>query len=205
MKTKDKILKSAFELFLERGLTDVSIDDVMSEVGVTKGAFYYHFKSKEVLLIEVINKYLFTYLDEKINALRESPGTAQEKIRTFLSAPLDFQQRLKEIMGGVDLDFRSFFLLLMEGVKKFPLLTRRYALHHQDMRSVLQDILEEGKRERDVSEEVDSGAAAFAIMANGEGMLFQWVVDAEIDMPQAIERSLELVWRGLTPEQRTTG
>lgn len=50
MKTKDFILKSAYELFQEKTYNEVSIDDICSKCDLTKPAFYYHFSSKAELL-----------------------------------------------------------------------------------------------------------------------------------------------------------
>lgn len=45
--TKDDILEAATKLFLQRSYDAVSIKDITEAVGVTKGAFYHHFSSKE--------------------------------------------------------------------------------------------------------------------------------------------------------------
>jgi TetR/AcrR family transcriptional regulator, transcriptional repressor for nem operon len=53
MKTKisarDKILDATFRLIRERGFASTSVDDLCAEAGVTKGAFFHHFDSKESL------------------------------------------------------------------------------------------------------------------------------------------------------------
>ena len=45
--SKDKILDCAASLFANFGFDGVSIDQIMEEAGLTRGAFYAHFKSKE--------------------------------------------------------------------------------------------------------------------------------------------------------------
>lgn len=52
--TRHKILKSAAKLFLHQGYDAVSIDNVMSSAGLTRGAFYAHFASKNELYAEAI-------------------------------------------------------------------------------------------------------------------------------------------------------
>ena len=49
--SRDRILKAAMGLFKARGFEDVSIDEVMGEAGLTRGAFYAHFKSKSDLIV----------------------------------------------------------------------------------------------------------------------------------------------------------
>ena len=51
-KSRGNILKEAICLFKERGFEDVSIDEVMGEAGLTRGAFYAHFTSKADLIAQ---------------------------------------------------------------------------------------------------------------------------------------------------------
>ena len=48
--TERKILSSALELMRERGFEKVSVRDICKAAGITTGAFYHHFPSKEALL-----------------------------------------------------------------------------------------------------------------------------------------------------------
>lgn len=52
--SREKILNSAVELFSSRGFSQVSIDDIMQNAKLTRGAFYAHFKSKQALYAEAI-------------------------------------------------------------------------------------------------------------------------------------------------------
>ena len=51
--TREKILDVSSKLFVEHSYKEVSIQDIVDQVGMTKGAFYYFFKSKEELFIEL--------------------------------------------------------------------------------------------------------------------------------------------------------
>jgi AcrR family transcriptional regulator len=53
--TREKILDVSLKLFVEHSYKEVSIQDIVDQVGMTKGAFYYFFKSKEELFIELYN------------------------------------------------------------------------------------------------------------------------------------------------------
>ena len=55
-KTKQQILETAMRMFSEKGLENVKIEDVVTEVGVTRGAFYHYFKSREELIAGVMYK-----------------------------------------------------------------------------------------------------------------------------------------------------
>ena len=58
-KTKSEILQTAVRLFRERGWKEVNIEDVVKEVGVTRGAFYHYFKSREELISAAADQMFF--------------------------------------------------------------------------------------------------------------------------------------------------
>lgn len=58
--TREKILDEAFKLFLQNSYKEVAIQDIVDKVGLTKGAFYYFFKSKEQLFREIFNQFFLT-------------------------------------------------------------------------------------------------------------------------------------------------
>jgi AcrR family transcriptional regulator len=55
-RTRRKIIESAAHLFSARGFAATSIEDIMSDCGLTRGAFYAHFQSKGQLYCEAIGR-----------------------------------------------------------------------------------------------------------------------------------------------------
>jgi AcrR family transcriptional regulator len=53
--TKDKILLSALDVFCEKGYYCSTFVDVAERIGLSKGAVYWHFKTKRDLLVELMN------------------------------------------------------------------------------------------------------------------------------------------------------
>ncbi len=53
--TKQQIIDAAMKLFSERGYNDVSINEIIKQVGLSKRTFYYHFDSKEAILEDCYN------------------------------------------------------------------------------------------------------------------------------------------------------
>jgi len=54
--TRLTILEKAFELIYQKGYQTTSIDEIIATTKVTKGAFYYHFKTKDEMGIAIINE-----------------------------------------------------------------------------------------------------------------------------------------------------
>ena len=55
-KTKESILHAAIEVFSTKGYSKTTFDDIAKQIGLTKGAVYWHFKNKLDLLTELILK-----------------------------------------------------------------------------------------------------------------------------------------------------
>jgi AcrR family transcriptional regulator len=53
--TKGRILRAAYELFYRNGFARVSVDLIAAKAGITKRTLYYHFKSKDHLLTDVVH------------------------------------------------------------------------------------------------------------------------------------------------------
>ena len=52
--TREKLIRSAYELFYRQGFHAVGLDQIIRNAGVTKTTFYNHFDSKETLVVEVM-------------------------------------------------------------------------------------------------------------------------------------------------------
>jgi len=112
-KTKTEIILTATRLFSEKGWGNVNVEDVVKEVGVTRGAFYHYFKSREELLYAVMvqiflknNPYTIALKQKKLNALEKlrfgiklnqniqfAPETTKEMQKAF-NNPVIFKNNL---------------------------------------------------------------------------------------------------------------
>ena len=79
--TVERILDAAQRLFLEKGYENTTIQDIVNELGgLTKGAVYHHFKSKEEIM-EAVNDRMF-FSNNPFEAVQErSDLTGLEKLR----------------------------------------------------------------------------------------------------------------------------
>ncbi len=52
---RQKLLEAALSLIREKGYSSTSVDEICTQAGVTKGSFFYHFKSKDALAVAAAN------------------------------------------------------------------------------------------------------------------------------------------------------
>jgi len=84
--SKTKIIVAAFELFVTEGY-HVGINRIIDKAGVSRGALYHYFNSKEDLFEEVVKTYFFKQFQE-LPEIVSDPGNFQSKIQKILYLPL---------------------------------------------------------------------------------------------------------------------
>lgn len=71
---REKIVESARKLFAEKGYANTSIPDLVNAAGVTRGALYFYFKSKDELFGEVFERVLREMFARALAAVAEGPN-----------------------------------------------------------------------------------------------------------------------------------
>lgn len=61
--TKSFILETSFKLFLQKSFKEVTMKEIVTATGLSKGAFYHYFTSKEQLFNEIIDSYYLTFFE----------------------------------------------------------------------------------------------------------------------------------------------
>ena len=99
-KTEDRILDSAYKIFLLFGYHGTTLQQIAIEAGVNKSAVHYYYRSKEKLYTKVVKKVLDLYFDTNVEINTTRKGL--EKPTWFLVSELYnnknlFEETLKEI------------------------------------------------------------------------------------------------------------
>lgn len=88
------ILEAAEKVFIQRGYTRSSVDEIAKEAQFSKATIYRYFKSKSEIFIEVI-KNSFEELLSELEEIRLKDSTAEEKIKELISVVLIYFHRKK--------------------------------------------------------------------------------------------------------------
>jgi len=92
--TRDQIIEAADQLFYRQGFEHTSFADIAETVKISRGNFYYHFKTKDEILDAVINKRL---IDRQTMLERwEVEGkTPEDRIRSFINILVVNRQKIE--------------------------------------------------------------------------------------------------------------
>src|SRR5579884_4316313 len=80
---RDYVVKVVSELFLVRGFSCTSMDDVVKHSGVSKSNIYYHFKSKDELTQAVLDRHISSLQSHFREYVFEGEGTLLQKLQRY--------------------------------------------------------------------------------------------------------------------------
>ncbi|ADC88740.1 transcriptional regulator, TetR family [Thermocrinis albus DSM 14484] len=122
--TRSRILEVAEELFSKRGYHTTSVEDIVKQAGLSKGAFYFHFRSKEDLfqqLLEKINEELLGnlqhWVDKKVPVEEALLGHAEDLLRMFYKHRRIAYIFMFQLLGSSE-EFRKIYFEKMAKVRQ---------------------------------------------------------------------------------------
>jgi len=133
---KDAVRTAAVDLFARRGFANTSVQQIVEAAGVTKGAMYHYFRSKDDLLYGIY-EHLLTLQGEHLAAIVATGDTISQKLR---AACIDLIETSIEFLAESTVFFHSMHLLPAE--KQLEVKHRRRA--YKDRFAAL---VEAGQRE----------------------------------------------------------
>ena len=146
--TVRSILDVSFCLFMEKWYEHTSIQDILDHLGgLSKGAIYHHFKSKEDILVAVADKMMSESNRRLAEIMNRIDLNGKEKLKTIFKASLN--RRVQEEMFTVAPDMRSNPKLLFSFLQE----TVEEAAPHYVLPIIRQGI-EDGSIETDYPEEL---------------------------------------------------
>lgn len=82
---RDSILKKGRELFFEKGYEETSIQDILSALSISKGAFYHYFESKQALLEEICRQQSDAHIERLRMDMALGKHSSVQKMNMVLS------------------------------------------------------------------------------------------------------------------------
>ena len=103
-KTKEErhneIIETAGKLFEEKGYEQTQVQDIVNEIGVAKGLFYYYFKSKDEVMEELADRYADAIIDA-VNKLIDKDIATFDKINRIFQIFIDSAEKKSGIFMGI--------------------------------------------------------------------------------------------------------
>lgn len=204
-KTRESILASALAMFAEKGYEHTTFTDIAERLKMTKGAVYWHFESKQNLLIELIDEMLEKFRSQ-IAALLPSGEDGFGK----LSFPQVADMMVRHAERTVsDDDARAFFLLIHEQVRWSStsmaevrddlLKNRRFGPWHAFYTAVENDI-----RAGMAHKEVDAAEVASCCISLWNGLVHSHITGfLACELVRTLRKAYNAIWRDISNKHKT--
>lgn len=162
-----RLTQAAFRLIVAKGYHACTLQDIAEAVGLTKGAIFFYFESKENLLLQLLDIAEAHIVDPLISHLDEKERTAPEKIAEF------FRFTSKQ---GIDRPHELLCLIKMsiESRNGTDIADRRVSEIYQRIYGVLEGIVDQGKARGELPSHLPTREFATLVVATHDGMMLEW-------------------------------
>lgn len=188
--TKDRLYAVAAQLFAEHGYDSTSVRMVADALGIKAGSLYYHIRSKEDLLFEVIDRAL-TKLIDSVQDVMQSDASPGEKLERALSIHL-----------RVGAETRNEMIVTAREVDKLgPELESLIKTKRRRYERMFQELIEAGMENGELRR-YNGKLATFALigMINWIAQLFQ--PTGELSLEEVCDICIGIAMKGLKAETR---
>lgn len=184
--TRANILDAAVRQFALSGYEAASVDGICSDAGVSKGAFYHHFPSKQALFLALLEGWLKT-IDKGLEGMRQ-PTVPETFVQMTGLLPAVFAAADSQLPVMLE-----FWLQASRDEKVWDSAIAPYRHYHQVFTKLVEDGIAEGSLKP-----VDAKAAARVLVSMVIGLIFQGVFDPQgADWPEVAETSMKLLMNGM--------
>jgi AcrR family transcriptional regulator len=185
---KEQILDAAEKVFTHKGLDEARMDDIAEGTGVSKGTLYLYFKSKEDLIIAILDR-IFRGMFERLEARAGEELSATEAVRRFTDEATRDYKRMLHMMPVA----YEFLALAFRNKTVQKALKQYFDIYMDALVPIIQRGIDSGEFRK-----VDAQEVALAAGAIYEGTVLLWVYDkSRVDVEKNIQSSIKLLLEGI--------
>jgi AcrR family transcriptional regulator len=184
--TRAHILDAAVRRFAIAGYNAASVDEICAEAGVSKGAFYHHFPSKQAIFLALLEGWL-GMVDNALDGMRK-PTVPETLVNMTSVFPVIFATADERLPM-----FLEFWLQASRDEKVWNATIAPYRHYREHFAQLIRDGIAEGS-----IREVDPEAAAQVILSLAVGLFLQGVLDPQgADWQTIAKQSMQIIMNGL--------
>ncbi|MCR9222029.1 MAG: TetR/AcrR family transcriptional regulator [Alphaproteobacteria bacterium] len=196
------LLKAALELFVTQGYRHTTAEQISARAGLSKGALFFYFPSKETALLELLVRAERVVVDNMMERIAEAGPSATDKMVAFVHGQAALGVKAWEqvlLLILMSLEFQGQEGVVAERVRRI----------YARLWRAVEDVVEFGRQRGEFATDVPLQEQAAVVMAGHDGTFLQWHRrSGALDGP-ALVRALRLatlagLTRGSSEKPRTT-
>jgi AcrR family transcriptional regulator len=189
--TRARILDAAAAGFAEQGYDGTSVAEICQRAGVSKGAFYHHFSSKQTLFLELLERWL-DVVDSQLEEMRTAETTVPEQL-------LAMTDMIRQVFRAAE-DQLPVFLEFWARATHDPATWEATIAPYRRYRRIFAGTIENGMAEGTLRT-VDADTAARVVVSLAIGVVVQGLLDTGgADWGAVASRGIEMLLEGIRLE-----
>ena len=185
--TKQGLINAAIELFVAKGYDETTIDDIVAAADVAKVTFYYYFKSKEEIILEI-----------KENTVQEVLSRAETLLGEQVPASEILHALVTDIARWTE---KNWQLLKSFAAQRFGPMMKGCDEHEKSLRFVLllEQIIKHGQKTGQFRKGIDAPRMANLLMLAVMNEQFSWIEEGrkKSTLTSRMEDCLDFMLNGL--------
>ena len=179
--TRDKLFEAAARVFEQDGIGGASIEAIAAEAGFTRGAFYSNFRSKDELIIAMLED----HVEQSIRRLRDLLER-HKSLADFIDALKTMDRSQQDPLGRSPLLHMEMILFVARAEKRRPELAKRLRAR----RKLVTDIIEATLKNNARGDTLNPPWMASVVLALEDGFRLHRLIDPETTPADSFLRAI---------------
>lgn len=193
--TYNKILRASAECFSKNGFNGTTMDQIAKKARVSKGALYWHFKSKEELFVKLKEQRIIQAM-ETLEKLYTSLGTFDSKLAKGFELSFSSLTPRQRKKARLNMEF-------WVAAPKISGLSKILNDQYNRLQALLQSTIEEAIVKGELRKEIDSKSLSAILIATLDGLELHWaILEKNFDWQKIHATLCEVVLNGLKTHKR---
>lgn len=198
--SKEHILITSLTLFLQKSFKEVTMKEIVDNTGMSKGAFYHYFNSKEQVFAEVINHFFMEMM------IIDYSKYSQDSLKAFYTDLLEqFEKNraagAKRLHVTQDSAFtNNYYYLIFDAMRMLPEFKEQQALQHRKEMAAWKKMIAAAKKAGEIRTPLTDEQVAKLFIYLGDGTNLNLIIAGEINKKK---NELKVLWEGLYASLKT--
>lgn len=172
--TREHILNVTLKLFLQKSFKEVTLKEIVKETGLSKGAFYHYFASKEQVFLELVNDVFSSVLEVPYDQF------SKESLYNFYIDYVNYYVENLHLLNkneGSEVPSFNYISLIFDAIKLFPDFQERLMMSKQVQISAWKDVIYVSRKNGEIKSPMSNEQIANMFINSSGGVEMQSIFD----------------------------
>jgi AcrR family transcriptional regulator len=177
--SREHILKVALILFLQKSFKEVTLKEIVLKTGLSKGAFYHYFSSKEELFIEVFRTFYLKMMSINFEELNQVSfyGFYHDYVDYAMGSFMELKNLINDTNDEDDI---NYFTLAFDAIKIFPGFKDKMVEHHAQELTAWAEAVARGKASGELKTLMTDEQIARMFVYSNDGIGLHLIMEGRI-------------------------